>query len=461
MLRHGIRYHPYVRAATHLYGTAQHAYKLGDTLGRSVYKGIKGAKFLKNKYFKSNATPPGSPRLKPSPPRKVQRTSTLAARGPSYNSRSRATGPRKFRKSRRISKYKRKSKPRYNPNNGIEARQEVTQKVGDLQAVYVGHSTVASTYTFNRICECIVKAFLMKEGFHPNSVGDSMNLNIGTFFRIQYYTTPIATTPTSITSSLISANTTFTSYVDAFKVVLQTAIAAYDRRANFVRIAFYSDPAIGANYRFWHECNMNGVFISGSIRSQFNMQNATPNAVGTNETDVNNSNPLRVTKYYGKGNGTFWRNRTNTDATFQSFLADDDHGIIGVVADEVDNQVLDEPPSSKFFMHAKKGATFILQPGQIKTHTLKYDVKMSLVKYIESFQGYSEDTLVRHSIGNFAFFGCEKVLSTNLGAGTPSNVKITVDYEHDLATKLVCTMKKITAPTAPRNTSVILLNRGV
>lgn len=461
MLRHGIPYQRYVRAATSLYGTAKQAYKLGGRAGQLSYDAFKGAKYIKGKYFKSNPSPPGSPDMRALGKRK------RSPRAIANASRAKGgTAVSKFRKTKRVVRRRRKSykkKGRANLSNAVISRVECTQKVADLQAVYVGHSTVATQYVNDRVSDAVAKAFLMKEGFAPRAQDETFNLNVGTYFRITYYSSPTSTTAAALDSGLIPANTAFTQYSLAVKGLLQSVIDLANKRMTFVKMSFFSDPAVGANYRFWHEFNMNGIHLQGFTRSQFSMQNSTPNAIGTTNTDVNNNNPLRITKYAGKGNGTFWRNRTDVAATFTGLFANPTTAAIAVLASEANGRVLDEPPSSKHFLHAKKVATSILQPGDIKTESLYMPINMSLVKYINSFDGYPETDLVRQNFGKFAFYGCEKVLSTNIGvpANNASNVKVTIDYELDFACQIACTMKKSSSPMAPINTSIIIGSKGV
>jgi len=445
------------------------AIREGIKLGRQMSKygswgdGTGRSSFARAGTFVRRPTPPNSPRnLK-------RGRSSQGGYGPSKipklmnsNVQKSYGGSAVKRRGKRPSKFRKKSfkrgRKRANPSNGIQSRVEVTQKVADLEAVYVGHSTVAPRYTHTRVAEAIAKAFLIKEGPAPRSLTEAQSINIDSRFRILYYSTPTSTSTAFLTSPNILAGSNFTTIATALSDLLNGAIAVYDKSSTFVKLQWFSDPAVVGNYRFFHEFNMSSIHLTGGLRSMFSMQNATPNAVGTSSTDVNNNNPLRITKYFGSGNGTFWRNRTDTTATYESFLADHDTSAISVKASEATNKVLDEPPNSKFFIHAKKGPTFILQPGDIKTTSLYTPINMSLTRYIQQFHGYPVDDSVRLGFGKFSFYGCEKVLSTNV-ASAPSNVKVTIDYEIDYACNIQCTMKKGFAPTAPINTNVVLVDK--
>jgi len=368
-------------------------------------------------------------------------------------------------KPRRKSKFRRKKgrksgKGKANFINGVQQRIEATQKVQDLQCVYVGHSTMAAITVHKQICLAIAKALLNKEGFSPVSVTETQNVNVATKIQILYYANATSITTTTLSFN-IPANSALQLYADAVELLMSAAIAAYDRKVNFTKFRFISDNTAGGDYRFYHEFNMNAFMLDGWMRSQINMQNATPSALKSSNIDVNNANPVRVTIYEGNGNGTFWRNRTETSASFQNFLGDEAAGTIAVVANEANNRVLDEPPNSKFFISAKKSGGFILQPGEIKSSKLFTPIHMSIVKYIESYQGYEPLTPdLMSKLGKFRFYGIEKVLTTNLAGSLPSDVKVQIDYEVDYATCFKATLKKSFSPTAPINTTLIIADKG-
>jgi len=478
MLRHGIPYQRYVRAGAQLYGTGKLAYSVGGRAAQGVYNAYRGARYVKKAFF-NNPSPPGSPsrrytgtkRRNPAQmglAAKVQKVGSFVARrvrrrgggrsGPSGSSRILKS---KYKK-RRVKKGK-----LVNMINGIESRIESIQKVKDLQAVYVGHSTFAAEYVLIQLCRAIVKAFWAKEGL--NVIDDTtVGPNQINQFSIDYYSTLTATAPAAYISANIASNATFLQAVLDLQVIMRLAIANYDKRQQFRTLTWFSSDLTTANaYKFRHQCNMNTTKLSGYMRSMLTFQNATPNATGNtpegeperNNTDVNNANPIHIKKYVGSGNGTFWRNRTNTTSTYQSFIGNNSVGAISVIASEAVGKVLDEPPSSKYFMHAKQAGSFVLQPGNIKKAVMSTQIDKSITSYIAQHSGYAESDLVRSGIGEFAFYGCEKVITTTVGGAT-SDVKIEIDVEIDYKTAFKCTLKG-SNPTAPVNTELVLAQKGV
>jgi len=475
MLRNGIPYQRYVRAGAQLYGTGKLAYNLGGRAAQGVYNAYRGAKYVKKTFF-NNPSPPGSPNRRytgtkrRSPVQmglasKVQKVGSFVARrfrrpysGPSGSSRIVKSKYRRRKTSKKV-------KP-VNMINGIESRVESIQKVRDLQAVYVGHSTFASEYVLFNICRAIVKAFWTKEGL--NVIDDTtVGPNQVNQFSIDYYSTLSATTPLAYVSANIPSNASFQQACLDLQVIMRLAIDGYDKRQQFRTLTWYSSDLTTANaYKFRHQCNMNTTKLSGYMRSMLTFQNATANATGNtvegapdrNNTDVNNANPIHIKKYVGNGNGTFWRNRTNTTSTYQSFIGNNSVGAISVVASEATGKVLDEPPSSKYFMHAKQAGSFVLQPGNIKKAVLSTQIEKSITSYIAQHAGYAETALVRSSIGQFAFYGCEKVITSTVNGGA-SDVRIEIDVEIDYKTAFKCNLKG-SNPTAPVNTEVVLAQKG-
>jgi len=391
-----------------------------------------------------------------------KRTKVSGVGTQTYNPRGGSGGTMyKKKKTRRVSKYKKKKrgkKGRANFISGIQSRIETTQKVQDLQAVYVGHTTMAPTTVFDIVCTAIAKALCIKEGFAPSGLTDGIGINTDMEFQIIYWDGITATAASSYDVTLLP-NPTLSQMRDSIKGILTLAINGYDKKQQFQRFRWFSNNNVGGTYRFHHEFNMSGMKIDGFMKSTFSFQNATPSAIGSSSTDVNNANPVRCVPYFGKGNGTFWRNRTSTTGIFENFFGETTSGAISVVSAEAVNKVLDEPPASKFFLHAKRGKGFVLQPGEIRTVQLNSPVSMTLTKFIQYFDGYDEDLLLRHGMGKFQFFGIEKVLSTNIATGA-SDVKIVIDYEVDYATTFKATLTKYKSPTSPINTSFSLVTKG-
>jgi len=361
---------------------------------------------------------------------------------------SKVIGGRKKRAYKKGYKRKYRKAKRVNMNNGVVGRIETVQKVQDLNAVYVGHSSFPINQVIEYVSRAIVKTFWAKEGILVES-DSTVGPSVPSLFRFVYYATPVATTPTTFDSATMLANATFGTAFGNLCQAMRVVMDASENLFKWQTLTFLSTPTM-SDYRFKHDANMVQTKIVGSIRSMLTMQNSTPNAADGSATDVNNANPLHVHKYHGSGNGTEMVVRTTTivgPPVYTSFFCNIDRGNIAVVAKQTNGLHLDEPPSSKFFAGCKGGGKFTLQPGNIKKSTLYDTMDMSLSSYMNIVRGHLITVRQKIRKGSYEFFGFEKVVTTTV-AGAASNVPVTIDYELDqkYAFKCIIKTKQMTLP---------------
>lgn len=417
-------------------------------------------------YFNSLPSPPYQPK-RSAPTLYATNNKSRRVNGPvgaaNYRGRSGASkivGGRKRRAYKKSSKKRfRKYKKAPSMTNGVVGRAETIQKVQDLNAVYIGHTNFPVNQVLEYVARAITKAFWAKEGIlveNDLTVGPS----VPHVWRVTYYESPVDTTANIIDAGPLVANTTFGSCFGNLATLFRALMDSADNLYKWQTLTWLSTPT-GSDYRFKHDANMVQTKIMGSIRSLMTMQNSTPNASGGvdgNLIDVNNANPLHVTKYHGSGNGTEMVVRTTTIAgppAYTSFIADPSRGNIAVVAKQTVGLHLDEPPTAKFFAGCKGGGKFTLQPGSISKSTLYDSYNMSLSSYMNVMRGHLITTRQKIRKGRYEFFGFEKVVTTTV-AGGPSDVPVTVDYEidHKFAFKCVIKSKQMTLPV---NTTQVAL----
>lgn len=350
---------------------------------------------------------------------------------------------------------KKKNRVTVNMTNGITARNETIQKVEDLQCVYVGHATYASDQIIQFVSRAIVKAMWAKEGIVVEN-DQTGGPAFASAYRISYYPTPTALVSTTIASAAIAVSANFGQHVNALVALIFTLTEAADNQFKFQTFSWESTPTL-SDYRFKHSCNMIQSKLYINVRSMLSFQNTTANALNTNATDVNNNNPVTITKYYGKGNGSEFVVRPEMGAVpaYTSFICDPARGSIAVPARVAPGLHLDEPPSSKLFQYAKGGSKFTLQPGSIYKTSLSDNMVMSLSAYMHVMKGYAVNVRQRLFKGSFEFFGAEKVCTTSVSGGA-SNVPVEIDYEIDqkFSTKFV---PKIQSMTLPVNSTQVVL----
>jgi len=379
------------------------------------------------------------------------RSSGGSARSKIVRARKGSSKKRSYRK-----KKFRKSKRPPTLTNGIVGRIETIQKVQDLNAVYIGHTNFPVNQVLEYVARAITKAFWAKEGIlveNDLTVGPS----VPHVWRFIYFDSPVDTTPNVIDSIAMVANTTFGTAFGNLAIAMRTLMDSADNLFKWQTLTWLSTPT-SSDYRFKHDANMVQTKIMGTVRSLMTMQNSTPNASDTNETDVNNANPLQCTKYHGSGNGTEMVVRTSTIAgppVYTSFIADPSRGNIAVVAKQAIGLHLDEPPTPRFFAGCKGGGKFTLQPGSIAKSTLYDSYNMSLSSYMNVMRGHLITIRQKIRKGRYEFFGFEKVVTTSVSGGL-SDVPITVDYEidHKFAFKCVIKTKQMTLPV---NTTQVAL----
>lgn len=432
-------------------------------IAKGVANVVKQGRAAYNSYPSPKSTPKLGPRHFPKPPAPVNAQARYGTyRGGSGRSVVLGRKKRKFVKKRRASVKRRKSRPSkkklvVNDTNGVTGRVEAYQKVRDVQAVYCGHSSIATSDLSIFVARAITKAFWAKEGLtvtDDSSVGPSVT----SFYNINYFPNSFSLTSLDAISATVAASATFATHATAVRNLMLIVIPNADLRYQFTTFSWFSTDSV-SGYKFRQEANMNQTKVVGYVMSSFAAQNATPNATGGLTTDVNNANPLTVHTYYGSGNGTYHKARSTSTATFQSFIGTPTTGSISVVGSEIDNGVIKEPPSAKVFKGCKKGPTFILQPGAIFKRYLKTAISMSISSYINMHNGYAVLDNYIISRGRYQFFAFDKIISTVLDTGATSNVPITIDSEIDLKTRIKCVMKhsQITAPT---NTEVVIATKG-
>ena len=410
-------------------------------------------------------SPPGSPKRKVASYREyIRNKPAKIARMSRPGGRSRggsggggrgggSTRKRRYKKKRRAYKKKRYI-GRIKPNEGVSVRTEAIQKVRDLQAVYIGHVTFPANQIEFMVARSIVKAFWAKEGIIVEN-GLSLGPTSETVYRIYYYASPTALTLTVGSTASIDPSATFDEHVLQFRILQKALMTTSDNLYKWQRIKFS-----GTNFQ--HECNMVTSMLTGNCHSTIAFQNATANALGETGTDVNNANPVTITRYHGNGSGTEMIVRGAAIAgppTYTSFIGDVNDGHISVVADSVANNQLDEPPPAKLFHHCKAGGRFVLGPGNIHKSHLYTNYRFSISTYMNIMMGHPPTTKQLVRKGVYEFFAGEKVVTTTV-AGNASNVPVELDYEIDHKIRFKCSFKSVQMSLPFINNQSVLPDKG-
>jgi len=397
---------------------------------------VAGARSVGRAYNAYNTPPPTYRRTPP------KRKTAVRSRGGGGGKISSGGGvapiswqPHKKRKLKRKSRGKGKRQRRgvkgLRINQGQMNRTEVTQKVSDIQCVYIGHTNFAPASLVIAVARAVVKEFWTKEGFVPENES-SVGPSFASQYIINVYANPQSLTPVSVVSTTVVVNSIFQAHVVIVAALLNVTLAGADKRNKFTTMVWKSVE--NTDYRFYHQCNMIKSMLTFNLHSQMSFQNSTANASGAGETDVNNANPLQICHYYGNGNGTEMVVRGDMVAgppVYTAFIGDATNGNIAVAAkQQAGSNVLGEPPSAKLFHKTKSGRKFELQPGAIHRSSLKQNFRMSISAFMHLFDGYPSSDKVILDKGKWEMWAAEKIVTTNV-AGAPSSVPVQLDYEID------------------------------
>jgi len=430
-------YIPYVKKAVAMYGQAKQGYRVGERIYRN---GIKAYNYVRSKQAVGRNR---TRRVVMAPYRNAfPNSNNRGGRGSTsvYNRGGNGGGRGRSRKikskTRRVVRKRRKGKKKLVVSNrqGVHTCVETIQKVQDINALYVGHTNYPQATILDVVARAITKEMWTKEGLVPFT-DDSLGPGVTTSYTMTYYTSPTDTALDALSSIILPSSSTFATHWVEVAILLKNLITLGDIRIKWQQFRWESTPGATA-YVFKHQCNAATSYLTFDHISEFAVQNSTPNATGGvtgANTDVNNANPLTVTKYFGKGNGTEMVVRSPAlvgPPVYTSFVGSPGSGQIAVLASQVVGRHLEEPPDAKVFTGTKMAKKFVLQPGAILKSTIKSTYRQSLHAYMNSFGGNPVSTQQRVTKGKFEFFGMEKVVTTTISGG-PSNVKVEVDYEVD------------------------------
>lgn len=338
--------------------------------------------------------------------------------------------------------YSRKGKKSLKYSQGVTSSSEVTFKIQDLNCLYVGHTTAPQLTIMTNAARAAVKEFWKKEGIIVDDNG-TLGPPVNTTFTIWYYENTGSTSLSSNSSITLAPSVTFANYVNAVQDLFSTVAGVSDMNWQFVKMTWYTAQT-DVLYRFNHQVLASNLKFVFQLKSEICIQNTTESNDASTSVEVNTVTPLSFKHYSGKGNGTFYRNRSSTGlgGTYASFIGDPSVGAIQVLASDVPNQVLNEPPTPKFFMATKGGKKQTVSPGVIMKKKLSTNFTTNLTGLMRMYCGSSAIIKQKWAKGAFEFFGIEKVLNINSASGIPSTIPIEVDVQIQLDTRCAAFMKK-------------------
>jgi len=349
--------------------------------------------------------------------------------------KTRKGGKRKTRK--RLAR-KRKYGRKVLAEGGVEFQGEEVGKLTDANAVYIGHASFAPQNFTKYICYCMVKMILNRAGViftNWNIVAGGAELPAGSTISFAWRDTMISSL-NNFTVTVANADT-YDTIGNAFWSAFYTEINNGTLSEKSIPEYIWVDKGTSAATKDITKVNMNNVSFDVFAKDSLKVQNRTVSALADNEiTDVN-SVPLTGKMYFSRGNYFESKNE----------LADEDlvaARITNVLAVSANTDTyLFEPPQAYYF----KDTTSMpvrLAPGEIKTHTHTFKRTLSMRSFLSWAKSFWYNTALqsdeqnRHSMGQVAMLGLEKVIGTGLDA-----TGIEIKYEVDQHMWVKCRVREV------------------
>lgn len=316
-----------------------------------------------------------------------------------------------------------KSKATRRSNRGVQLEQEITGRISDTNAVYVGVGTFPSEQVTDLICLQLVKALYMKKDTQLNNL--LANIEINAEIEILSFDNAQPGVPlTSVTSTFTEVLT----YQDLAlgsgqlnglkQIILARASASPNTRYSTITL----NETIGENTRSvsiqltGHRFNIK-TFQHLSIQNVTTASGGVPNATETTNTT---NNPLGGKIYRSKyGHGMEYRPANSTAPYY--FGAGRLFGQIGAKGTAL---ALSELPLGQHMFPTNKHADVVISPGSImrfkqgSSETITLEGHASLVR----FAGTSEKSITNR--GKSMLVGLEPIVKQFTAQST-----IVVDYE--------------------------------
>lgn len=289
--------------------------------------------------------------------------------------------------------------------------------VTDAQAVYVGQA-LAWNELHSSICRALVRALFKMKGEDITN-WDNNWLGGVTTLRISYrYGAPLATALTQANYDF-PATTSYAALADGLRDSIINAFSNTEQYQIFdMWLNEQVSPAQTQAYLNLSECSFTYYF-----RSSIKIQNRTlaGTTVVDDEDELANditNNPLVGRIYMSKKQLTGFlpmtRDRTGTEANYDSYLANANSGLISAINSETLITETVKPPAGYFF--GAKSVPLKVKPGQIKSFSIKQMRTMTFKHFYTKYSYFVgtalADTAHQIAIGPALMVGLEKQLDT-------------------------------------------------
>lgn len=320
--------------------------------------------------------------------------------------------------------------------NGSVKQNEYGGTVSDAHALYIGHSTCASTEVAKSLCRAIIRKLFFMRGTDLNNWTDNIP-NQGTLtWSLDFTYRKNPATTTALSSFNLALSGTFSDCADSLFTKLQADLVAGDIiEPQVIRLFTQNIGGGGGQYIVDAEMMCQQIQIEFDIHSKLTIQNTTLAGSGTTDPSDEDSenienNPVKGYIYSQNSewlNGFRYKNPT-ASGTLPVFIADDLSGAILAESDQLSITTLRKPPPVPWPFGAKKIAKITLQPGAIKVTKLHFNAKMNLATAFSKLsQIFAASTDVQIPFGNAMLLGFEKQLDSRSGSGRDVRLSYQID----------------------------------
>jgi len=363
-----------------------------SSVGSVAAAAAAGAVALYNNAKRSRSREPSRPpRSASKPPVRIPFVSTPR------RSKSRFSGSGKY-----AGKFKkgRKSVNQY-LSSGFKITTEITGSVSDPDCVYLGHSTFSGYQALSLAQACLVRKLLLKAGYSINA----MTEKLGEPFRFELltkndtdgvitaytYENLITETIFDIVGDLATGTTG--SFGNLFNVTLGYVVGNTSNdlsvTAPWQLNLYIFDTGVVNTFRKVCTLPLREMFIHLKAKSELKIQNRSVSATGSESVDTVNSNPIEGRSYSFKTAAP----RSKIDGMHLVEAVPDFTGVITTRATAMPttgsttatDRILKEPPPASVFWNQSVTKKVRLEPGHIKSDHIQHTMKMSYIKWLDTF----------------------------------------------------------------------------
>lgn len=347
-----------------------------------------------------------------------------------------------------------------------------TDPAKTIECKVVGHASMPSKITFANIWRAVYKMLFAKVGIEIRTMNNIMvsenGISAGDAVRVNYYSSLSATSISAVTV-LVGLTSTFEDHANALAGQLRTLGLTNGVFPNYETIRWDTIEFVPTSNSPFRQVNIRfeNIMIECRSKSHLKVQNRT--GIVNDENTLDNV-PLSGRIHYCKGNNMKWlsNRRLPSLVKYDTELLMQDGGVAAPSGGVSNNEVPDAPnkqfnnlsdvPEHYQIRNVKNTTKALIQPGNIKTTTVKGYFKMPLWKVLNILRNttnISNDAFAYSPLGECAFMCLEKVIGFR-GSAPPNTTpaalhSVLLGYEVAFEQQVIATAGRSVAYTEPLN----------